>query len=181
MDFGRLALGHADQSRAQQPAVEEVARLHHLHDGAGRLAGVGDLEHRLVEVVVELLAQGLDLLEAVALEGGEQIAFGRLDADGQRVQHLVLLARVGGDVVECAAEIVGRPIALLLPPGHENEEDEILKRIRGGERLEHFETKRRRTASTAAKAATKAAPAAAATATAGRSSLQALLRVLVSS
>ncbi len=43
-----------------------------------------------------------------------------------------------------ATEIIGQPIAILLPPGHENEEDDILKRIGGGERLEHFETRRRR-------------------------------------
>ena len=40
-------------------------------------------------------------------------------------------------------EIIGRPIALLLPPGQEDEEREILRRIALGERIEHFETRRR--------------------------------------
>ena len=43
-----------------------------------------------------------------------------------------------------AAEMIGRSIAVLLPQGHENEEPAILERIRRGERVEHFETQRRR-------------------------------------
>jgi len=42
-----------------------------------------------------------------------------------------------------AEEIVGRPIALLVPPGREDEEPEILKRLARGERVEHFDTVRR--------------------------------------
>ena len=40
------------------------------------------------------------------------------------------------------AEIVGRPITVLIPPEHQDEEREILQRIRRGERIEHFETVR---------------------------------------
>ncbi len=43
-----------------------------------------------------------------------------------------------------AAEAIGRNIRILLPPEKEHEEDEILRRIRSGERVEHFETLRRR-------------------------------------
>jgi two-component system sensor kinase FixL len=43
-----------------------------------------------------------------------------------------------------AEEMIGKPIAILLPPGHENEESEILARLKTGERIEHFETRRRR-------------------------------------
>lgn len=43
-----------------------------------------------------------------------------------------------------AEEMIGQPMALLLPPGRETEEDEILTRLRRGERIEHFETQRRR-------------------------------------
>jgi two-component system, LuxR family, sensor kinase FixL len=41
-------------------------------------------------------------------------------------------------------EIVGKPITLLLPPGLENEEEEILSLVRKGEKVDHFETRRRR-------------------------------------
>ena len=43
-----------------------------------------------------------------------------------------------------ASDMIGQPIARLLPPGREAEEDEILGRLRNGERIEHFETQRRR-------------------------------------
>ncbi len=43
-----------------------------------------------------------------------------------------------------AAEMIGQPITRLLPPGKETEEDEILARLRLGQRIEHFETRRQR-------------------------------------
>jgi two-component system cell cycle sensor histidine kinase/response regulator CckA len=42
-----------------------------------------------------------------------------------------------------AAEIIGRPMTLLLPADRPDEETEILERIRKGERVEHFETVRK--------------------------------------
>jgi PAS domain S-box-containing protein len=41
-----------------------------------------------------------------------------------------------------AAELIGQPVRILIPPDRENEEDEILKRLRRGERIDHFETVR---------------------------------------
>ena len=43
-----------------------------------------------------------------------------------------------------AQEIVGKPIYLLIPPERESDEDRILGNIRQGERVEHYETVRRR-------------------------------------
>jgi two-component system sensor kinase FixL len=43
-----------------------------------------------------------------------------------------------------AGEIIGRSISILLPPGREDETREILDRVHCGERVEHFETTRRR-------------------------------------
>ena len=43
-----------------------------------------------------------------------------------------------------AHEIIGLTIATLAPPGKEEETSEIMERIRRGEKLDHFETKRRR-------------------------------------
>jgi len=41
-----------------------------------------------------------------------------------------------------AAELVGRSVRILLPPERQAEEDDILRRIRSGEHIEHFETVR---------------------------------------
>jgi len=39
-------------------------------------------------------------------------------------------------------EMVGKPIALIIPPDLQNQEVQILQRLRAGERIEHFETVR---------------------------------------
>jgi PAS domain S-box-containing protein len=41
-------------------------------------------------------------------------------------------------------EAIGQPISMLIPPDNSDEEPGILERIRRGERLEHYETIRRR-------------------------------------
>ena len=43
-----------------------------------------------------------------------------------------------------AAEAIGKPVTMLIPPDHENEEPIILGRIIKGERIDHYETVRRR-------------------------------------
>jgi PAS domain S-box-containing protein len=43
-----------------------------------------------------------------------------------------------------AAEVIGKPIHILIPEDHINEEPTILARLRRGERVEHYETVRRR-------------------------------------
>jgi len=43
-----------------------------------------------------------------------------------------------------ADEMIGRSMQILLPANLQNEEDEILTRIRRGDRVSHFETRRRR-------------------------------------
>ena len=43
-----------------------------------------------------------------------------------------------------AAEVIGRPILVIIPPHLYHEEEAILGRLRNGERIDHFETVRRR-------------------------------------
>jgi PAS domain S-box-containing protein len=43
-----------------------------------------------------------------------------------------------------AEEAVGQPVTMLMPPDRVNEESGILARIRRGERIDHYETVRRR-------------------------------------
>jgi PAS domain S-box-containing protein len=41
-----------------------------------------------------------------------------------------------------ADEVIGKPVTILIPPGHEDEEPTILARLRAGDRIEHYETVR---------------------------------------
>lgn len=43
-----------------------------------------------------------------------------------------------------AEEAIGQPIFIIIPPGLEEEEREIIERVGRGERVDHFETRRRR-------------------------------------
>jgi PAS domain S-box-containing protein len=43
-----------------------------------------------------------------------------------------------------AEEVIGKPILILIPEDHINEEPEILARLKAGERVEHYETIRKR-------------------------------------
>jgi PAS domain S-box-containing protein len=43
-----------------------------------------------------------------------------------------------------ADEVIGKPVTILFPPEHENEEPTILARLKAGERVEHYETVRMR-------------------------------------
>src|SRR5689334_11834346 len=42
-----------------------------------------------------------------------------------------------------AAELVGKPIRLIIPADRQAEEDDIIARLRRGERMDHFQTVRR--------------------------------------
>jgi PAS domain S-box-containing protein len=43
-----------------------------------------------------------------------------------------------------AEEVIGLPITILIPPDHEDEEPAILERLRRGDRVDHYQTVRRR-------------------------------------
>jgi len=43
-----------------------------------------------------------------------------------------------------AYEVIGKPVTILMPPDRVNEEPDILARVRAGQRIEHYETVRRR-------------------------------------
>ena len=43
-----------------------------------------------------------------------------------------------------AEEVIGKPVTILIPPDRQDEELQILERIRRGERVEHYETVRQR-------------------------------------
>ena len=43
-----------------------------------------------------------------------------------------------------ASEMIGKSVTILIPPGHEDEEPQILSRIRCGQKVDHYETVRQR-------------------------------------
>ena len=80
----RAALGNTDQRRTQHALADGVAGLHDLHHGAGGHRSVRNLQHRLMQVRIELLPLRLDLPDAVLLHHLDQFALGQFDAVEQR-------------------------------------------------------------------------------------------------
>ncbi|HUO02126.1 MAG TPA: PAS domain S-box protein [Rhizomicrobium sp.] len=99
--------------------------------------------------------QGFGILVHIGTRRIEQLAANRLAAIVTSSEDAIVGKTLDGIVTDWnqaaekifgyrAAEILGRPIALLLPPGQEEEEGDILSRIALGERIESFETRRMR-------------------------------------
>jgi two-component system sensor kinase FixL len=65
---------------------------------------------------------------------------------GKTLEGIITDWNRGAEVIfgYSAAEVIGKSVAILLPADKGNEEDDILGRIRRGEQVEHFETRRRR-------------------------------------
>jgi PAS domain S-box-containing protein len=114
-----------------------LARAELMRDGAGRLH--------------QLLGCQLDLTERKAAEG----ACARLAAIVESSEDAIIGKTLEGIVTDwnegarrlfgyAAQEMVGQPIARLIPPDRLEEEAQILARLRRGERVEPYETVRRR-------------------------------------
>ncbi|HEX5764443.1 MAG TPA: PAS domain S-box protein [Woeseiaceae bacterium] len=114
-----------------------VAHAHPLHDESGVLIGA-------VNVVVDVSER----------KRGEE-AQGRLVAIVESADDAIIGKDLNGVITDwnsgaerlfgySAAEAVGRPVSMLIPSDRMNEEPDILRRIRGGETISHYETIRRR-------------------------------------
>ncbi len=77
---------------------------------------------------------------AAIVESAEDAIIGK-DLDG-----IIQTWNVGAENIfgYGAEEVIGKPISLLVPPGHTDEVPEILARIKRGEYIENFETERMR-------------------------------------
>jgi len=120
----------------------------------------GPLEERYVESVCQplrapdgsvsgILAQGIDLADR---KRGEDVQ-ARLAAIVESSEDAIISKTLEGRILSWNAgavrlfgytpdEAVGRSITLIIPPERQDEEHEIVARIRSGARVEHFETVR---------------------------------------
>jgi PAS domain S-box-containing protein len=108
-----------------------------IFDGQGQLAGA-------VNMLVDLTDQ-TDRDEAarryVAIVESSNDAIVAKDLNGVITAWNRGAERLFGYSAE---EAIGRSVTMLIPPDHSDEEPHILARIRLGERIEHYETTRRR-------------------------------------
>src|SRR5437763_7395657 len=108
-----------------------------LRDAAGRLIGAVNM---LVDISERKEAEDARAYLAAIVESSDDAIVSKT------LEGIVTSWNRGAEAIfgYSAEEMIGRPIALLFPPDRLSEEDLILDRIRHGERVDHFETVRRR-------------------------------------
>lgn len=108
-----------------------------LFDGAGNLTGAVNM---LVDLTDRTVADEAAQRIAAIVESSDDAIVAK-DLDGVIINWNRGAERLFGYT---AAEAIGKPVAMLIPLDRHNEEPDILSRIRRGERIDHYETIRRR-------------------------------------
>jgi PAS domain S-box-containing protein len=150
--FGLLAAIRADDRLRSIPVVLLSAR-------AGEEARIEGLRAGANEYLVkpfsarELLATLASQMELARMRRESERAYRYLAAIVDSAEDAILSKDLNGIIQSSnaaaerlfgysAEELVGRPVRILIPPDRQDEEDDILLRLRRGERIEHFETVR---------------------------------------
>src|SRR5207302_4160277 len=119
---------------AERPILDSAAPI---RKASGELIGVvlvcrDVTQHRAAELTARRLA-------AIVESSTDAIVSKNLDG-------IITTWNQGAERISgyTAAEVVGQPISIVIPPDRLSEESESLERLKRGERTEHFETVRRR-------------------------------------
>ncbi len=107
-----------------------------VYDAAGRIIGASHVARDITER--RKLEFQLHQMASIVADADDAIVSKTLD--GVILTWNASAERIYGYT---QAEAIGNPMTMLLPEGRPNEENEILERIRRGERVEHFETVRK--------------------------------------
>lgn len=108
-----------------------------LHDASGRLVGAVNI---LIDVSDRKDAERAAQQLSAIVESAEDAILAK-DLDGVIITWNSGAERLFGYTAD---EVIGKPITVLIPADRLDEEPEILRRIRAGQRVEHFDTIRRR-------------------------------------
>jgi PAS domain S-box-containing protein len=108
-----------------------------LFDDEGHLIGGINM---LVDITERKRAESTEAYLAAIVQSSDDAIISK-NLDGIITSWNAGAERVYGYTAE---EAIGQSITMLIPPDHLNEEPKIIERIRRGERVDHFETKRQR-------------------------------------
>jgi PAS domain S-box-containing protein len=163
------AVGHSSHSLLQTKFPIKVAELHSQLRDKGYWSG--ELRHVCKEGREVIVDSRMQLLaDDIVLEVNRDVTqfkavLASLQESEQRLRWLAAIVESSDDAIVSknldgtitswnlgaerifgytAAEVVGQPITIVIPEDRQSEEHEILTRIRGGQRVDHFETIRKR-------------------------------------
>ena len=108
-----------------------------IHDAAGRVVGA---VNALIDIAErKALGEAAHRLAAIVESSADAII-------SKDLNGIITSWNAGAESIfgYAASEAIGKPITILIPPDHIDEEPRLLERIRRGERTDHFETIRRR-------------------------------------
>lgn len=108
-----------------------------LYDAEGRIVGGINM---LIDITERKRAEETRALLAAIVESSDDAIISK-DLNGVIMTWNNGAERLFGYT---AKEAIGQPVTMLIPPDRLDEEPEILRRIRRGERIDHYETVRRR-------------------------------------
>ncbi|MCO5066472.1 MAG: PAS domain S-box protein [Rhizobiaceae bacterium] len=131
---------HGQEAAAERPDGTRVPFLAYptpLFDEAGALTGAVNM---LVDISGRKLAEIASQRLAAIVASSDDAILSK-DINGIITSWNGGAQRLFGYVEE---EVVGKPVTILIPCDRQDEEPEILGRIRRGERIEHYETIRQR-------------------------------------
>ena len=114
-----------------------LAHAHPLHDDDGRLVGAANV---LIDITERKRAEEAQGRLVAIVESADDAIVGK-DLNGIITDWNGGAERIFGYTAE---EAVGRHVSMLIPPDRADEEQDILRRIRRGEYISHYETVRRR-------------------------------------
>jgi PAS domain S-box-containing protein len=122
----------------ERPSGERLTVLANaspIHDAAGELLGGFNV---LVDISDRQRADVAKAVTAAIVESSDDAIISKT-LDGQIQSWNPAAERLFG---YAAAEAIGRPITMIIPPDRQDEERMILSRLQAGERIEHYETVR---------------------------------------
>jgi PAS domain S-box-containing protein len=134
---GRAIRG--DETIAELPDGRRVWFQHYptpLLDGKGRVVGGINM---LVDITERKQAEASEARLAAIVESSDDAIISK-DLNGVITSWNSGAEKLFGYTAE---EVIGKPVAILIPSDRANEEPGILRRIRRGERIDHYETMRR--------------------------------------